>query len=252
MSLLFAISDLRNELNAFGKLASEMLAPGADAVLRTASGQLDGIAKRSSDAPPVRWSISRESPLYTQPSYGAYMPDDKGGLIVYGEITFIWELQPIRPKGDTRVAQHVLLNGIASTAIRLLYGEPWDPEEAQELAMWRMEIADHKAPGTFFHVQVLGREEDKVFPKELDIPRLPGVLNSPFACMEFVLSELFQERWIRIAQQDSAQCRQWRAIQAHRHRRHLDWAAEKIENASGSPWVAWKAAKPYREIFLSD
>jgi hypothetical protein len=173
-------------------------------------------------------------------------------LTLHGEITFVWELQPIRPRGDTRPAPLVLLNGLASTAVRLLDGPPWTSDKPEELAMWRMEIADFEAPGTYFHIQVLGREKDKVFPKGLDIPRLPNVLNSPFACMEFVLGELFQKRWARIAQKESPSSRQWRTIQARRHRKHLEWAAEQVDTASGSPWVAWKVAKPYKELFLAD
>jgi hypothetical protein len=252
VSLLFAVSDLQNELNAFSELASELLFPGAQAVLSATAGQLTGIARSGSDSQPIRWCINKDNPLLTMPSQGAYMPDDQGGLTVHGEITFVWELQPVRPLGDTRPARHVRLNGLASTAIRLLSGEPWAGNEAKELAAWRMEVADLSAPGAFFHVQVLGREKDESFPKALDIPRLPGVLNSPFACMEFVLGELFQKRWERIAQKDSAPCRQWRSIQAHRHHRHLRWAAEQVSTTSGSPWVAWKVAKPHEELFLPD
>jgi hypothetical protein len=250
VSLLFAVSELQSELTAFRELAAELLAPGSDAVLREASRQLAGIAKSGSSASPVRWCIYRDNPLLTVASKGAYMPDDQGGLTVHGEISFIWEIQPVRPRGEMRPALQVRLNGLGSTAVRLLADEPW-ADAKRELAMWRMEVADLRAPGAFFHVQVLGREQDEIFPKALDIPRLPGVLNSPFACMEFVLGELFQTRWPRIAQKETGPSRQWRGIQAHRHRRHLGWAAEQIETTSGSPWVAWKAAKPDEDLFLS-
>jgi hypothetical protein len=247
LSLLFGVQDLQNELTAFRELSSALLGPGADIVLRNAADQLAGIAK--SNSRPIRWCIYDENPLLTIQSDGAYMPDDQGGLTVHAEVTFVWELEPVRPKGDTRPATQVRLNGLASTAIRLMSGTPWS-DERDELAVWRMEVADDNAPGTFFHVQVLGRDDDTIFPKSLDIPRLPGVLNSPFACMEFVLGELFQKRWTRIAQKDSGPGRQWRSIQAHRHLRHLAWAAEQVENSSGSPWVAWKAAKPDETLFL--
>jgi len=250
MSLLFSVSDLQKELTAFRELAANLLAPGAAGVLSTASSQLAGIAKSRSDAPPVRWCIRPDNPLLTMPSVGAYMPDDRGGLTVHGEITFVWELQPVRPGGDARPALHVRLNGLASTAVRLLIGEPGAASEPEELAVWRMEVADLAAPGTFFHVQVLGRETDSMFPKALDIPRLPGVLNSPFACMEFVLGELFQKSWEKIAQKESAPGRQWRTIQGHRHSRHLEWAMRQVATTSGSPWVAWKVAKPQETLFL--
>jgi hypothetical protein len=231
-------------------LADEFLAPGSESVLRGASNQLAGICKRGSHMAPVRWSIARENPLLTVASRGAYMPDDEGGLTVHGEITFVWELEPVREGGDSRPAQRVRLNGLASTSLRVLDGEPWTSSDPKEYAFWRMEIADSNAPGAYFHVQVLGREDDTSFPKQLDIPRLPGVLNSPFACMEFVLGELFQKRWERIAQRETGACRQWRGIQAERHRRHLEWAAKIVKTTSGSPWVAWKVAKPGEDLFI--
>lgn len=247
MSLLFAVQDLQRELQAFGNLADKLLAPGSRQVLTTAGGEL---ASLSRSATPGRWQIREENPVLTMPSNGEYMPGDEGGLSVFAEITFVWELEPVRPRGDTRPAPHVRLNGLGSTQIRILEGTPFSRDTAGEIAVWRMEIADLNAPGAFFHVQVLGREDDTMFPHALDVPRLPGVLNSPFACMEFALGELFQTRWPKIAVKDSGPGRQWRGIQAHRHARHLDWIARELGATSGSPWVAWKGAQPDEDLFL--
>jgi hypothetical protein len=250
VTLLFEVTELQAEIEAFGHIADELLAPGSRQVLRAASDELSGVSRSSTAR---RWQIRPENPLVTMPSYGSYMPDEEGGPTVHGEITFAWDLKPVRPSGDTRPAPHVQLDGVASTAIRLLRETPWSPqEERTELAVWRMEIADAKAPGTFFHVQVLGRESDVLFPKSLDVPRLPGVLNSPFACMEFVLGELFQDAWPKIAMRESGPGHRWRGIQAHRHAKHLAWAAEQVSGSSGSPWVMWKTAKPTERLFLRD
>lgn len=246
MSLLFSVSDLLNELHAFRELAEDLLSGGTSQVLYTAATQLRGISRTSGH---VRWEIHPDNPVVTIPSAGSYMPDDKGPLTVYAEITFVWELEPIRPLGDQRAAKQVRLDGLASTKIRVLRGTPWDETE-EELAVWRMEIGDRAAPGAMFHVQVLGRDDDTMFPKQLDVPRLPGVLNSPFACMEFVLGELFQDRWPRIAMRDSGPGLRWRGIQAHRHARHLRWVTEEVSSTSGSPWVIWKKAQPDEGLFL--
>lgn len=245
---MFEVADLRNEVESFGKLAGELLAPGYEQVLRGVDSELLGIAKSNSGR--VRWRIHEELPLLSEASVGEYMPDDEGGVIVYAEMTFVWELEPVRPSGDTRPAKQVRLCGLASTSIRLLEGDPRTAGSHDELAMWKMDIADDRSPGVYFHVQILGREEDKSFPRSVDVPRFPGLLNSPFACMEFVLGELFQARWKRIAQKDSASLRQWRGIQAHRHKRHLEWARDQVVETSGSPWLAWKVAKPKPELFL--
>ena len=248
MSLLFGVTDLLQEVGSFRELSRDLLAPGAASVLRTAEEQLPGIARSASG--PVRWCIEPTNPLLTIPSHGAYMPGAKGALTVHAEMTYVWELEPVRPKGDSRPAPNLRLEGLASTSVRLLRNTPWSGNDRDEVAVWRMEVADSHAPGAFFHVQILGRDADIIFPKALDIPRLPGVLHTPFACMEFVLGELFQEQWNRIAQKDSGPGRRWRGIQAHRHAQHLGWAASLVSNSSGSPWAAWKTAVPREDLFL--
>lgn len=247
MSLLFSVSELLAELHSFRELAGGMLTGTSDRVLHTAAADLTGISKRST---PCRWQIHQGNPVVSKQSVGSYMPDAEGELTVFAEISFVWMLEPIRPPGDTRAAKQVRLNGLGSTAIRVLKGVPWEPVDAVEVAVWKMEIADAAAPGAFFHVQVHGREEPEFFPTSLDVPRLPGVLNSPFACMEFVLGELFQAEWPRVAMRDSGPGLRWRAIQAHRHERHLAWVADQIRGTSGSPWIMWKAAKPHEGLFL--
>lgn len=247
MSLLFSVSELLAELHAFRELARGMLAGSSDQALYTAAAELTGISKRST---PYRWEIHSDNPVVTQPSVGSYMPDDEGELTVYAEISFVWMLEPVRSSGNTQPAKQVRLNGLGSTAIRILDGVPWKPREATEIAVWKMEVADTAAPGTFFHVQVHGREDPAFFPASLDVPRLPGVLNSPFACMEFALGELFQAEWRRIAMKDSGPGLRWRGIQSHRHLRHLAWVTEQVSTTSGSPWVMWKSAQPHEGLFL--
>lgn len=247
MSLLFSVSDLHSELHAFRELAGGMLAGNSDQVLYTAAAELAGISKSTT---PCRWQIHPENPVVTKDSVGSYMPDDEGELTVFAEISFVWMLEPVRPSGDTRPAKQVRLNGLGSTVIRVFDGVPWKPSEATEIAVWKMEIADTAAPGTFFHVQVHGLQDPAFFPASLDVPRLPGVLNSPFACMEFALGELFQAEWPRIAMKDSGAGLRWRGIQSHRHRRHLEWITEQVSTTSGSPWAMWKAAKPHEGLFL--
>lgn len=247
MSLLFWVADLRNELHAFRELADPLLFPGSSQVLHTAASDLLGISKSMN---PVRWQIHPNNPIKTMPSVGSFMPDDNGALTVHAEIAFVWELEPVRAPGDQRAALQVRLNGLASTEIRILKGTPGTGGTPEELAVWRMEIGDDAAPGATFHVQVLGRDADVIFPKQLDVPRLPGVLNSPFACMEFVLGELFQEGWPRVAMKDSAPGRTWRSIQARRHAQHLNWIASTVAATSGSPWMMWKSARPPEGLFL--
>lgn len=247
MSLLFSVQELQQEIQAFGTLADRFLAPGSAQVLATANSELIGLSRSASGG---RWQIREDNPLLTLPSDGEFMPDDQGGLTVFAEITFVWHLEPVRTRGDTRAAQAMRLSQIASTQIRILEGSPYELHNAHEIAMWKMEIADRQSPGTFFHVQVFGREADLVFPHDLDVPRLPGVLNSPFACAEFVLGELFQRRWAQTAMKDTGGAHQWHGIQRRRHTRHLEWVIKELRDSSGSPWAVWKAAQPADSIFM--
>ncbi len=247
MSLLFGVADLLAEVEAFRTFAARLLAGTSDEVLRAAARDLTGISR---GVRPRRWQVHRENPVVTAISRGSYMPDEEGELTVSAEISFVWDLEPVRSRGDSRPAKRVRLNGLGSTEIRILKVEPYSHVTTEEIAHWKMEVADSAAPGAFFHVQVQPCEAHEYFPKSLDVPRLPAVLNSPFACMEFVLGELFQDEWPRLAMRDSGPGQQWRSIQAFRHQQHLDWIRQQVADSSGSPWVMWKRAKPHEGIFL--
>ncbi|MEV8375208.1 hypothetical protein AB0P21_20915 [Kribbella sp. NPDC056861] len=246
MSLIFKVAELRNEIQAFRNLARDFIAPGADGVLSQAQADLENIARRSGGM--IAWCIRPAYAFRTALSDGEYMPGKKkGGEKIHAEITFIWEIEPVRKKGGKQ-ALEVRLVGKASTMVRLISGGP-ETASPEELAMWRMEVADDNSPGSYFHVQVLGREESAPFPSAIDVPRLPSVLMSPFACMEFALAELFQERWAKHAAEGTSETLAWRAIQGPRHDKQLAWHAEQIKSNSGSPWAAWKAAKPPEDLF---
>lgn len=248
MSLLFRVADLQNELRSFKKLAAGLLASDSPSVLSIAESALSSIAN---SAQGHGWEIPRENPLFTNPSIGEYMPDDKGSEVIFGEISFIWDLQPVRDRGrEHGPALKVRLNGRASTMVRLLRGEPFSGQNPDELAMWRMEIADDAAPGAFFHIQIMGRESDLMFPHSVDIPRFPCVFSSPFSAIEFLLGELFQSRWPRLVQSGKSEAEQWRSIQEFRHERYLKWATDCIRSGGGSPWSSWKQAKPEETMFI--
>lgn len=247
MTLHFKVADLQREREAFSAIAKRHLDSSATWVLAACGSQLSGIAKSSTGG---RWMIEEDDPVVTTASIGQYMPDDKGMEILHAEMSFVWEIEPVRPSGDTRPAETVNLFGLGSTAIRICRGDPHDAADKDEVAFWRMEIADSKAPGCFFHVQVMGRDGDSAFPKSVDVPRLPGMLHSPFACMEFVLGELFQEEWHRLSQRTTSASRMWHGIQAARHQAHLRWVLDLVSSSSGSPWAVWKAAQPPEGLYM--
>lgn len=247
MSLLFLAAELRREIQSIGELARDFLDGASQRVLATAEEDLSQICESSGDRS-YAWTIQPKFPVRTVGSDGEFMPDKKGGALIHGEITFVWELRPERTPGNTQAAKLLRLSGNASTMVRILEGPP-AVEPESELAMWRMEVADDNGPGAYFHVQVYGREDDQHFPHMVDVPRLPGSLVSPFACMEFVLGELFQDRWAEHADRDFRDVRDWRSVQSSRLLHQLKWHSEVVATGSGSPWSAWKKAKPPEDLF---
>ncbi|MFE5410144.1 hypothetical protein [Microbacterium sp. NPDC056569] len=243
------MGELKREITALRSIARDYLAPGADSVLRQAESALDAIAVSRGSA--VRWQVSASNPILTQQSQGEYMPAAEGELHVYAAVTFIWELLPLHPSGVVgRPATDVELVGLASTLVRVMEGNPGAHLDGHEIARWRMEVGDARAPGTHFHVQVLGNDELGPFPKSLDIPRLPGIIISPLACVEYVIAELFQDRWPATASRDTGAMGVWSGIQRTRLQRQLSWHGTQLDRAASSPWVAIKTGKPPVDLFL--
>jgi hypothetical protein len=247
MSLVFRVADLRREIASLGVLARDFLDLSAEQVLAAADTQLTQICQRRGGRP-CDWEISESWPLRTAVSAGEFQPAQTNGMPVHGQISFIWQLVPVDPANQKQAAREVTLVGKASTKITIVAGPPEAP--GKELAMWRMEVADDAAPGACFHVQVLGREFDEMFPHGLDVPRLPSALVSPFACVEFIIGELFQDQWAKHANRDFGDVRDWHGLQSDRMKRQLTWHLKQVDAASGSPWSAWKQATPPTRLFV--
>jgi hypothetical protein len=112
------------------------------------------------------------------------------------------------------------------------------------LSMWRMEVGAHDSPGSCFHAQVLGTKPFPPFPKSLPVPRLPIFPPTPMACLEFLLSELFQLRWSEEVQRGTQPANMWRGIQRRRLCSFLGWQLKAVEQSTGSPLVELKLFPP--------
>lgn len=188
-------------------------------------------------------------PLLTKISPGHYEPIGRTGpMHIYAKISGIWEVRPIgqRSKKD-KGRQNRLLEfcGIASTRIEL-YAQG---VETIPISMWRMELGDSLSPGCYFHVQVLG-EEGAPFPKEVSVPRLPSLFITPMAVVEYVIGELFQDRWAQAVAEENANVLSWRSLQTARFVRLFNWQINCLKGAINTPWMTLKAAKPPGELFL--
>jgi len=243
----FTFSEIDEEIDALSKVAAGFIAKRSSRVLGDLRTMLNGIRS----APAGRshfWNIPEGGPLCTEPSWGDYEPGSEGQHNVFASVTSTWQIEPLgQHNPGSRPHRKFTLVGIASTRIRIIKGTPDEPQE--ELAMWRMEVGDDASPGCHFHVQVLGEQDVPPFPHSLSIPRLPGLAITPMAAFEFVVGELFQDKWREHAGNETNDMKRWQPIQRRRLIRLLQWQKAAVENASGSPWTALKIAKPEADLF---
>jgi len=244
--LLFRIPEMLGELDFAERLARPFLENGSS-VFRALRTQLEGIRDEHSGRM-IPWEIPSGRPLRTIVSRGEYERGSKGRRVV-GTLSFKWEVVRVHPKKPKLPAQELKLVGVASTMVRVLEVETDDNGEP-ELAMWRTEVGDAASPGCHFHVQILGESLDPPFPKSLSVPRLPTCLTTPMATMEFMLGELFQERWRKHISAETQALQSWRNIQRERMRRLFSWHSESILASGQTPWAMLKAAKPRPDIFV--
>jgi hypothetical protein len=235
------------EILSFSRLADKFIAPKSKNVLSQFHGALQSYQNSGGNSN-FSWEIAKSNPLATIGTKG-YERGGGGGMMLAGEITSKWQIKREPPRKRSMPAAYFRVVGIASTKVRLRCLQA-DGALGDEIAMWRMELGDNEAPGCFFHSQILGESEAYPFPKTVSIPRLPIIAMTPLAVAEFVMSELFQDRW----QPDTAlvvpHINDWVRIQRDRFDRLLNWKLQLIRKSSGSPWPTLKAALPEDDLFV--
>ncbi len=245
MPLDFSIKEFLTEIAAVEAITARFTARESAGVLPRLRISLENLRYQKNDAI-SRWGIPEEEPFRTSVSYGEYERDSNGEHNVFAEITSVWEIGPYGNREAGGVSKLLRLHGIASTRVRLIR-ESHDGLE--EIAMWRMEIGDDNAPGCRFHVQVLGEVDEIPFPHSITVPRLPSIMVSPMAVIEFVVGELFQDSWPREASRGGASMDMWRSIQTKRLDRLLNWQSSVVQNNLGSPWLSLKTATISHDLF---
>ena len=192
------------------------------------------------------WTIPLDRPLRTKLSTGHYEPGGSGEHSVFAALSWIWQIKVPEAAGPTpkkgTLQSRFAVVGKASTRISVFANLA--AGDARELARWRFEIGDVQAPGCHFHAQILGEKNDAMFPKSMPVPRLPNILVTPMDALEFVLAELFQEKWAEHVAKESDAMRAWAGCQKRRLIKLLRWQQDRLEKNSGSPWTSLKVAKP--------
>lgn len=245
MTIRFKFQDVLAETQAFASIADKFTADGARRVLPDFHRSLETYRNTDTKGSHL-WEISTRSPLVTTHSQSYDRKAAKHTVIA--EITAAWEIQRESPGKKSRPAEFFSLSGIASTMVRL---KAINKDNTRtDLAMWRVEIADKKSPGCYFHSQILGDLDAPPFPKSLCVPRLPTILLTPAAVAEYAYSEIFQNAWQKHLQSQTSELQVWSPIQIRRYQRLLKWKLECLSASSGSPWVNLKIAQPHADIFV--
>ncbi len=243
--LHFHFRDLVEEIRILRDISRPFIASSSTGALPQLAEDLEGIwmADPTRD---LRWELAD---LWTTDSKGEYERGEReGGRPIRACVSGTWQVKPLGPIGKKPKEKHkrcLMFTGIASTRVRIYYADNPDPP----IAMWRMELGDTDSPGCYFHVQVLGEEEVPPFPKTVPVPRFPTLFITPMGVIEYVLGEIFQNRWARTAMEDG-NARRWASLQKERLTQLLDWQQHTIKNTLTSPWVALKEAKPSATMFL--
>jgi len=241
--LCLGVSDLKQEIEAASKLASGFLS--TEGQRRLEQAQYDFATAVAQPQTGFIWQVPREEPIWTKPSRAEYErkpgSTDQKGRGVLGAFSFSWHMRT-----GPKPVKEVFLTGNATSMLRLHDSES---EEDTALSMWRMEVGAHDSPGCCFHTQVLGTKPHPPFPKSLPVPRLPVFPPTPMACLEFLLSELFQLRWSEEVQRGSQPANLWRGIQRRRLSSFLDWQLTTVEQSTGSPLVELKTF-PNAEVLM--
>ena len=242
--LLFSFEDMKKEIVNMKKLASPFLDDHAKQfVIDAWQNEL----KHFQNLPfgtKVVWEIKEEHPLKTRLSDGKYQLRGKGKT-VQGQLTMIWDIVA----GDIRKRiqekpPHKFFALVGKASIKLNITKYQGNDDGEELARWRFEVGDSESPGCHFHMQVLGGEQDNVFPKSLPIPRFPGFLVTPLDALDFLLGELFQIDWPKRQAQDTDEVRLWSRSQQARLQKIVKWQMGHLNETKGSPWVTLKKEKP--------
>ena len=245
--LRFRFKDSIDEVEALSTVARGFIRPECYHLLANLKTSLEGL-QATAQTSPIAWGISEQTPLRTIMSDGEYHPGGGGAHRVCAEFTSKWEIQRIASVRKRMPAKFFELVGAASTRVRLLQVLE-DGGLGDQLAMWRMEIGDDSSPGCRFHVQVLGEEAALPFPHSLDVPRLPSVIATPPAVIEYVLGELFQARWASWIASESPAVNRWSVIQRERLEALLSWKLAIVRGSTGAPWPAIKRAKLSSNMF---
>ena len=242
------------------RLAEPFLRSDSLGVLDNLYSQLEGLRYRTA---PLRLEVPPSWPIRTIECNGGYERNEGGEhKSLHAELVLAWEFRPLGQSSKKRQADRLVeIAGKASTVATLHVSHA---EESLKLASWRMECGDDESPGAYFHVQIpdtLTSDSDgdvplqkfEMWPSWLPVPRLPIPAFTPMLALEFVLAEIFQNRWPAHLASGPYELGEWRNLQRRRLSAYFRWQRDNSDNeAAITPLVGTKNAKPPSSLFLPD
>ena len=240
----FLFADLQQEIIALKKMAESFFDSQTSFALEGFLTDLKSIGNQQGE---TAHTLNLQ-PLRTIPSEGEYEAGyRKGGRNIYAVISGTWELRPLGRRPAPK--REIEFCGNASTKIELYAVD--EPET--RLAMWRMELGAEDSPGCYVHAQILGDSNNPPFPKSVPIPRLPSIFVTPMSAVEFVLGELFQDKWKQRTFRNTGDTYKWNRLQGQWLQSLFSWYQNELRNSysSSSPWMTLKTAKPDGTLFIA-
>ena len=233
--LRFKIAELEREVRAMETMGEEFFESRTLWTLKNLLRDLQSIGgAQKGKARPLELQC-----LHTIPSDQYEAGNRRGSRKIHAVISGTWDLRPLEKR-------EIEFCGIASTRIELYASENPD----KRLAMWRLELGAEDSPGCYVHAQILGDSDKSPFPEFVPIPRLPSLFVTPMSAVEFVLGELFQDKWPEVTASGDPEVKNWRALQKKWLQSLFSWYRREMEKTDFSSWIALKQAKPEDGMFL--
>lgn len=241
---LFSFADVGREVESLKSLARPFLHQSAGVLLDDLRSQLEGI--RSDRHRSSSWTIPLDRPLLTKPCEGGYQKGSRGKHNVCAAISATWEVRP----SEDKPSRYFEIVGNASCRVLLL---DVGGAETCEIGRFNVDIGNDDGPGAIFHAQISEQPEAAVFPSTLDVPRFPIPPLTPLGVVEYVLGELFQERWLKRVSERSNSQMVWNGLQRARLVNFLDWQLQILcgrRERRFSPLMDLKRSGAESELFL--
>jgi hypothetical protein len=249
--LAFRFGALMKEMRLFPQVARGKLPPAALKRLEYLGEALGPLAN-ADEARRVQWGTA-DQPIETNPSAGSHQIRRGGhGRNLKGIVDFRWEIQPIGRRQRVPENRFLALWN-SSVRIHLVDTGAADDDREEVVASWNFDVGDNQSPGCHFHAKFSHpKEEDRILLEDVDVPRLPCFIFMPTDAIEFVIGELWQDDWRKIAASGAKEMDMWRQFSRRRFEKLFAWYSSELGNTRGTPWAHLKCAKPDASVLLEE